>query len=164
MHVCLYFQRPLINPSNIVHYAEKMHFYTQEHFLSFRSSVGKKNKRCLSPLKSLPAMLCPPLLCRRLPLVVKSSRNMLLHTSQIPPPRPHFLTSSSKHVRLPRAPAVAHLFFFFSRQMVYWIMQSFVIPAATYSHTSVDTLQYIKARKKTKTLKTGYIQRHLTVL
>lgn len=50
MHVCLYFQHPPINPSNIVHYAENMHFYTQEHFLSFRSSAGgKKNKRWLSP-------------------------------------------------------------------------------------------------------------------
>lgn len=133
MHVCLYFQHPLIDPGDIVHYAENMHFYTREHFLSFSSSAGgKKNKRWLSPSKSIPAMLCPPLLSRCLPLVVKSSRNMLLHTSQTPPPSS--FTSTSKHVRLPRAPAVAHLFFFFFfRQMVYWIMQSFVIPAATYS-------------------------------
>lgn len=72
---------------------------------------GEKNKRWLSPSKSIPAMLCPPLLSRCLPLVVKSSRNMLLHTSQTPPPSS--FTSTSKHVRLPRAPAVAHLFFFF---------------------------------------------------
>lgn len=72
---------------------------------------GEKKQKVAFPLKSIPAMLCPPLLSRCLPLVVKSSRNMLLHTSQTPPPSS--FTSTSKHVRLPRAPAVAHLFFFF---------------------------------------------------
>lgn len=55
MHVCLYFQHPLIDPGDIVHYAENMRFYTREHFLSFRSSAGGKKQKVAFPLKVYPS-------------------------------------------------------------------------------------------------------------
>lgn len=123
---------------------------------------GEKNKRWLSPSKSIPAMLCPPLLSRCLPLVVKSSRNMLLHTSQTPPPLLIYIHQQTRTVTTSACGGASLFFFFF---FVRWFIEScnpLSYQQPLTANTSVDTLQYIKARKKN--IKTGYIQRHLTVL
>lgn len=75
---------------------------------------GEKNKRWLSPSKSIPAMLCPPLLSRCLPLVVKSSRNMLLHTSQTPPPLLIYIHQQTRTVTTSACGGASLFFFFFS--------------------------------------------------
>lgn len=109
---------------------------------------GEKNKRWLSPSKSIPAMLCPPLLSRCLPLVVKSSRNMLLHTSQTPPPLLIYIHQQTRTVTTSACGGASLFFFFF---FVRWFIEScnpLSYQQPLTANTSVDTLQYIKARKK----------------
>lgn len=163
MHVCLYFQHPLINPGDIVHYAENMHFLHTRTFLIISLFCrGKKNKRWLSPSKSIPAMLCPPLLSRCLPLVVKSSRNMLLHTSQTPPPLLIYIHQQTRTVTTSACGGASLFFFFFSSDG----LLNHAILCHTSSHLQpihLSTLCSILRQEK-KNIKTGYIQRHLTVL
>ncbi len=75
----------------------------------------------------------------------------LLHTPYYTVQIPPHSTSPVSYKQLPRAPAVTR------RVLEEGLLNHaiHVISAASYSHTSVNTLQYIKAGKK---IKTGYVQ------
>lgn len=123
---------------------------------------GEKKQKVAFPLKSIPAMLCPPLLSRCLPLVVKSSRNMLLHTSQTPPPLLIYIHQQTRTVTTSACGGASLFFFFFSSDG----LLNHAILCHTSSHLQpihLSTLCSILKQEK-KNIKTGYIQRHLTVL